>query len=400
MRFLHTADWHLGRLFHGVSLTEEQAPLLDQIHSLACAHRVDALLLAGDVYDRSVPPADAVRLFDNFLNCMAEAGIPVIGIAGNHDSGDRLSFGAQLMKEGGIHLSGRLQSAAQTLSQAVRFEDEYGPIRVYSLPFAEPALVRELLGRDDLREHEPCMEALLTPIREQHPEDCRSILVSHAFVAGSSEEAAESDSERPLSVGGSGLVHASVFRGFDYVALGHLHRPQRAGSDRIHYSGSLYPYSFSELDLAKSVHLVDMDAMGMCRIEALPLTPRRQLRILEGELEALLRDAEQHRGSEASEDYLLIRLLDKGALLHPMARLREFYPNVLQLERPTLEQEMDSDGSRTRQRMRKSAEELFDDFFHEVTGEHLDEAERRAYFEVVDAMYRCEREVETSEPAQ
>jgi len=397
MRFLHTADWHLGRLFHGISLTEEQAPLLDQIFQLASEQRVDALLLSGDLYDRSVPPADAVRLFDDFLNRMAGANIPVIAIAGNHDSGDRLSFGARLMQGRGIHLAGRLTSPEETLRHAVRFEDEVGPILVYSLPYAEPPLVREVLACSELREHQRCMQALLAPIRAHHPEKCRSILLAHAFVGGGSDEVQESESERPLSIGGTGFIDASVFTGFDYVALGHLHRPQRAGSDRVHYAGSLLPYAFSELDHQKSIHLVEMDAMGMCRIEKISLEPRHALRILEGELEDLLRDAAADRGTHSADDYLLVRLLDKGALLHPMAQLREFYPNVLQLERPALEEELGANGSTASQRVRKSTEELFDDFFSQVTGNHLDAEEKQAYSEVVEAMYRREREAATSE---
>ena len=231
MRFLHTADWHLGRLFYGTSLIEEQARLLDQLVNLAMERDIQAFLIAGDLYDRSVPPADAVRLFDSFLTRMAAARIPVIAIAGNHDSPDRVGFGAQLMRDRGIHLSGRLDVAEKIENHSLELEDEHGPLHIYSLPFAEPAWVREHLGRDDLRSHESSMAALLDLFRSQHPPGTRSLLLAHAFVGGSSEEAQETESERPLSVGGTDFIDATVFQGFDYVALGHLHRPQRAGGD-------------------------------------------------------------------------------------------------------------------------------------------------------------------------
>jgi exonuclease SbcD len=392
MRFLHTADWHLGRLFYGTSLIEEQSRLLDQLVDLASERKIQAFLIAGDLYDRSVPPADAVRLFDSFLTRMADAHIPVIAIAGNHDSADRVGFGAQLMRDRGVHLCGRLELVEAPENHTVTLEDEHGPLQIYSIPFAEPAWVRQHLNREDLRSYEASMAALLDQLRDQHPANTRSILLAHAFVGGSSEEVEESESERPLSVGGTDFIDASVFQGFDYVALGHLHRPQQAGSERVHYSGSLYPYSFSEAEHAKSVQIVEMDAQGQCQIEKVQLHPQRTLRIVEGLLEEILEDAAQHLGASGHDDYLLVRLLDEGALLHPLARLREFYPNVMQLERPVLEAQLHEGSGGSSPQLKRTAAELFDDFFHEVSGEHLNPPQRQAYADAIEAMNRREGE--------
>ncbi len=240
MRFLHTADWHLGRLFHGASLLADQVPLLDQVVRVAREGAVDALILAGDIFDRAVPAADAVALFDDFLCRMAlDLRVPVIAIAGNHDSAERLSYGARLMKSGGIHMRGRLDVG----DEPVLLQDEHGAIRFHLLPYADPPVVRNVLARDDLPDHASALGARLSPLRCEKAAGVRSVVIAHAFVLGGEE----SESERPLSVGGSGAVPCELFQGFDYVALGHLHRPQRAGADHIRYAGSLAKYSFSEI---------------------------------------------------------------------------------------------------------------------------------------------------------
>ncbi len=382
MRLLHSADWHLGRIFHGTSLLEDQSHLVEQFVELAREAAVDAVLLAGDVYDRAIPPAEAVALFDDFLARMAlDLDVPVVGIAGNHDSAERLGFASRLLSASRIHLAGRLEG----VGEPVVLEDATGPVHVYSLPYADPPMVRaHLLSKREreadvsaiaeLRSHDACMRAQTGQLRARSAAGVRSVLVAHAFVAGGEE----CESERPLSVGGSGAVAKSAFDGFDYVALGHLHRPQQLG-DCIRYSGSLAKYSFSELEHRKSVSVVEMDAEGSCSIEEGPLTPRRELRCIEGRLAELL---EGPGPGERRDDYLLVRLLDEGALLAPMNRLREVYPNVMQLERPALGGPSSS-GHSTAQRG-KSEAELFSDFFREVTGAAMSATERAAYAAVLD----------------
>ncbi|NDG62731.1 MAG: exonuclease subunit SbcD, partial [Planctomycetes bacterium] len=268
----HTADWHLGRLFNSVSLVDDQAHVLDQLVDLAKQERVDAVVVAGDVYDRAVPPADAVSLLDDVLSRLVlGAGIRVVVIAGNHDSPDRLGFAGRVAEKQGLALRGTLEHLAPVL-----FDDAYGQVALFPLPYVEPAFARQFSGIEEVRDHQSATAAMLALLRAQWGDGQRRVLVGHAFVAGGSE----SESERPLSVGGSGSVAPSSYEGYDYVALGHLHRPQSVGSDRIQYSGSLLKYSFNEVDHVKSVSLVEVGQGGGVHVHRVPLVPRRDLRII------------------------------------------------------------------------------------------------------------------------
>jgi len=379
MRFLHTSDWHLGRILHGRSLIEDQAHVLDRFVDLVRDARPDAVLIAGDVYDRAVPPAEAVELLDDTLSrIVLGQGVPVLVIAGNHDSPERLGFGARLLAERGLTIVGRVDAP-----RAVAFEDDWGRVVVHPLPYAEPALVRDAFG-DDVADHEAALAALLGRVRAAHPAGVRSVVMAHAFVAGG----AESDSERPLSVGGSAVVDAGLFDGFDYVALGHLHRPQRVGADHVRYAGSLLKYSTSEAGHAKSVSLVELRAPGERTVEEIALAPLRDLRVLTGSLDALIASAAT---DPAREDYVFARLTDRGALLDPMARLREAWPNALGCERTVLSVAGDGAGARGRAR-ELDTRALFGDFFREVTGEALDDAQTAALDEVLEELAREARE--------
>ena len=380
MRFLHTADWHLGRILHGRSLIEDQAHVLDQFVALVRDTRPDAVLIAGDVYDRAVPPAEAVNLLDETLSrIVLGEGVPTIVIAGNHDSPDRLGFGARLLASRGLTIVGRVDA----LNEGVAFDDDWGRVVVHALPYAEPALVRDALGME-ISGHEAALAALLERVRAKHPAGARSVVVAHAFVAGG----AESDSERPLSVGGSGAVDARLLKGFDYVALGHLHRPQRAGADHVRYSGSLLKYSFSEAAHAKSVSLVELGAPGELNIEEIALTPLRDLRVLSGTLDELLAAS---AADAAREDYVFASLTDRGALLDPMARLREAWPNVLGCERTVLSAAGGGGAARARSR-ELDTRALFADFFREVADAPLDAAQSAALDEALEALAHTARE--------
>lgn len=404
MRFLHSADWHLGRVYHGVSLLEDQAHVLRQFVRIAADARPDAILLAGDIYDRSVPPAEAVRLLDLVLSeLVLDLRIPVVMIAGNHDGPDRLAFGSGLLRRAGLTVRGPVEMEAPPLV----LRDAYGEVAVHALPYAEPALVRSACGDEAITDHHAALAAQTAAARAAHVPGRRAVVVAHAFVLGG----AESESERPLSVGGSGAVGAGVFDGFDYVALGHLHRPQaidarrdRSGegaaptadaeaadawrSARIQYSGSLLKYSFAEADHAKSVNLVELDAAGRCRVERIPLVPRRDLRILEGELGALITAA---AADPARDDYVLARLTDQGALLDAMGKLRTAWPNALAIERPALTG--DGPGRAAADHRRIRIQDLFASFHRETTGLAPEPAALAALDRVVD---RLEREARTA----
>ncbi|PLX72592.1 MAG: exonuclease sbcCD subunit D [Azoarcus sp.] len=374
MRFLHTADWHLGRVYHGVSLLDDQAHVLREFVRIAAELRPDAILIAGDIYDRSVPPADAVRLLDEVLTELVSGlGIAVVVIAGNHDGPDRLAFGSSLLTRAGLTVCGPVSAQVQPLM----LRDADGEVVVYPLPYAEPALVRAALGDDTIHDHHAALAAQLDAIRASHPAGVRAVVVAHAFVLGGSE----SESERPLTVGGTGAVDASVFDGFDYVALGHLHRPQRAGSDRVQYSGSLLKYSFAEAGHLKSVNLVELDGAGQCRVEQIALKPRRDLRIVEGTLEGIVAAAADDPGRA---DYVLARLSDSGALLDAMGKLRSAYPNALAIERPALHGEGEGRAAEDHRRVR--IDTLFAGFYTEMTGLALDEAGSAVLARIVDEL--------------
>jgi exonuclease SbcD len=390
MKLIHTADWHLGRLFHNVHLTRDQEHVLLQLVELVTEVRPAAVLVAGDLYDRAVPPTEAVGLLDHVLTeIVVGRGVPVIAIAGNHDSAVRVGFASSLLRERGLYLAGELPRAASPIV----LRDEHGPVHVHPLPYADAAEARSVYGDDDIHDQQAVAAAGAARALAATPPGERAVAVAHAFVAGS----LECESERPLSVGGATHVAASVYEGFDYVALGHLHRPQRCGRDTVRYAGSLLKYSFAEHDHDKSVSVVEIgapgragDAAGRARVsvEAVPLTPRRDVRRLEGTLEGLLA---QGRDDPHREDYVQASLLDKGALLDPIGRLREAYPNTLSIERPPYEAA--GPGGERRPRPGSLGDvELFDAFLGYATGEALDGEQRAALIEVVDGLERRRRE--------
>lgn len=364
MKILHSADWHLGKLFNNQSLLEDQAILLAQVEDYLAAERPDVLLLAGDVFDRTIPPEGAVALLDRFLSTtVIKLKIPVVLIAGNHDSAERLQFGAGLLGAAGLHMTGRVSADPQALC----FHDEHGPVYVYPLPYASPAVVRDVLQDAAIVSHDDAMRALLERIKAQHPPAARSVIVAHAFVAGGEE----SESERLLSVGGSGAVSSAHFQDFDYVALGHLHKPQQAGAEHIRYAGSLLKYSFSEIAHQKSMTLVSLDAGGFAGYEEITFQPHHDVSEIDGILTAIIEQADNH---PQRNDYLRVVLRDSGTLLDPMAKLRQVFPHVLELRR---ERDNTRLGQSTERRDFRGQEPvaLFRDFFRDVAKQELTPAQ-------------------------
>lgn len=380
MRLLHTADLHLGRTLHGASLIEDQAHLLGQLVELAKQAKPDAVIIAGDVYDRAVPPVEAIELLDDtLLQLVAELGVSVIIIAGNHDGPSRIAFASRLLAERGLHIRGGYGS---DLSPVV-VEDRHGPLRIYPLPYAEPAILRHYLGRQELESQQAAMQCLVDVIRHQHPKGQRAVAVAHCFVSGGQE----CESERPISVGGVSSIDPKVFDGFSYVALGHLHRPQTCNGGRVSYSGSLMRYSFAEADHEKAVLLVDIDAQGDCSVQQIQLKPRRQVRRIEGRFDQIIADAAR---DPAPDDYLMVTLMDQGPIFDAMGKLRMVYPNVLHIERPAV---TPSPGGPKMDHRKMDEAQLFDAFFKEMTGEQLSPEQLAAFAEVVERVRRHEREV-------
>lgn len=323
MRILHTSDWHLGRLFHHHSLIEDQACVLNHVVEIARDAKPDAILLPGDLYDRPVPSTEAAELFeDTMAELVLKHGIRVIAARGNHESDSRFEFGGRFFEKANFHVIGEIDAEPAVIG----LSDEHGPVHVGVIPYAVPSICRERLADESLTDHDKAMAALLGRLRTRIPSGQRSIVMAHAYVEGGRG----SESERELTVGGSGAVDARHFDGFHYAALGHLHGPQYVGRKEVRFCGSPLKYSFSEAEHVKSVTLVDMDAKGACRIEAIRLSAKRDVRILRGSLAEILAGAQQDPNRN---DFIKARLTDEGALVDPMNQLRQFYPYALEIER-------------------------------------------------------------------
>ncbi|GIU08311.1 MULTISPECIES: exonuclease SbcCD subunit D [unclassified Shewanella] len=379
MKFIHTSDWHIGRQLHNQSLLDDQCFVLNQIIELATEHSVDAVVVAGDIYDRSVPPANAVALLDDVVNRLVnELKIPLIMIAGNHDGHERLGFASRQMNDSGLHIIGPLTQEVR----AIELKGKQGSAMFYGLPYADPATVRQVFDCE-ASTHEEAMAKLLEQVEQHDSKGLPKVVVSHCFLDGGSE----SESERPLSIGGADKISPKLFTPFNYTALGHLHGPQYKGAEHVRYSGSLLKYSFSEQHQNKSVTLVELDHDGKASFELLPLNAMRDVRIIEGELAELL---EQGKTDVNREDYLMVRLSDKCAILDAMGKLRSVYPNVLHLERTGLM----SDNSKvelSRDHIKKGELDMFTDFFAQVSGEPMTVAQQQAMITAIDELHKVER---------
>src|SRR4051794_40292379 len=317
MRLLHTSDWHIGRSLHGTDLLAEQEAALSGLAGGAGAQSVDVLLVAGDVYDRAVPSADATGVLDRVLMRLRDAGAAVVLTPGNHDSARRLGFAAGLMARSGVHV----RAVTPALDEPVVFSDEHGEVAVSGLPYLEPEVARHELGLPEVRSHEAVLAAAMERVRADlflRP-GARSVVLAHAFVGGG----VASESERDICVGGVDLVPASVFDGVDYVALGHLHRPQTL-SPRMRYSGSPLAYSFGEAGQQKQAWLVDLDAGGLADVRAVPLPVPRPLTVLRGELADLLADPAH---TTVEEHFLSVQLTDPVRPTDPMRQLQTRFPH-------------------------------------------------------------------------
>lgn len=376
MKILHTGDWHIGKLVHGRYMTEDQRYLLKSLLKLAKEASVDVLIIAGDVYDRSIAPTEAVDLLDEILSeFIMELNIKVFMIAGNHDSPDRLNFGSKILKDHGLYIAGPLSSNIEPII----LEDANGPVHFYMIPFADPSLVKAVYKDDTCKTHDLAMKKIISSLQESWSKEARNVCIAHGFVMGT-ESLETSDSERPLSIGGSEYIDVKTFEDFDYVALGHLHRPQKVSRESIRYSGSLLKYSFSEAKQKKSVTLVDLNEKGQINIEQRVLEPLRDMRIIKGPMEDLLKVENYSKAN--TDDYIGVVLTDEGHIFEPMKKLRSVYPNVLQLEKESRLSNTQDYEHKLIDLKEKRPESLFKDFFSEVTGDQVTE-DQMAHFDLV-----------------
>ncbi|EGQ7819823.1 exonuclease SbcCD subunit D [Vibrio parahaemolyticus] len=371
MKFIHTSDWHLGRQFHNVSLLEDQQAVLEQLIQYIENNPVDAVIVAGDVYDRSVPPTIAIELLNRVVKRICgELNTPMILISGNHDGAERLGFGSEQMKRSGLHI---ISNFEDMLTPVVIESKAAGHVAFYGMPYNDPEQVRYVY-KELVSTHDEAHKLLAEKITEQFQSEHRNILISHCFVDG----AIESESERPLSIGGSDRVSHEHFLNFDYVALGHLHQPQKKGEEYIRYSGSLMKYSFGEQNQKKGFTLVEIGKDGFIGAEHIELTAPHEMRIVEGELEQIL---EWGKTDPKNEDYLLVRLMDKHAILNPMEKLRTVYPNVLHLEKPGMLIGVELEMAQAK--LARSEIDMFKDFFAEAQDSELSNEQEQAISDII-----------------
>lgn len=360
MKLIHLSDLHIGKRVNEFPMLEDQKYILKEILSIVDQEQPDGVMIAGDVYDKPVPPAEAVQVFDAFLTDLADQSVPVFVISGNHDSPERLAFGGQLMVGRGVHMAPVYDGHVQP----VELKDEYGSVWIYMLPFIKPAVVRRYFPEAEIETYDDAVRIAIEHMGGSgHPEENvlqkrsgdRCILMAHQFVMGASA----CDSEE-LSIGGLEQVSAELFQAFDYVALGHIHGPQKVGRETVRYCGTPLKYSFSEAGHKKSVTVVELFEKGNTVVSVRPLHPLHDMREMKGSYGEIT-DLSFYRGT-ATDDYLHITLTDEEDILDAIGKLRSIYPNVMKL---------DYDNRRTREgrsveglaQVRKSPMELFAELY-------------------------------------
>lgn len=388
MKIIHTADWHLGKLVQGTYMTEDQRFVLEQLVEMVAMERPHAVVIAGDLYDRAIPPTEAVDLLNELLErIVIELNTPVLAISGNHDSPDRLNFAVKMMESRGLYLAGQLKKQIKP----VVLHDEFGEVHFHLVPYADPAQVRFLLSDDTIRTHNEAMESIIAGIAAEMDPAARHVFVGHAFVTPSGESGENtSDSERPLSIGGAEYVRAGLFRPFQYTALGHLHQAHYVLQENIRYAGSPLKYSISEEHHDKSCSIVHIDGEGKVTVEKRSFESRRDMRRIAGTIEEL----ETH---PPCDDYVFVTLLNENPVLFPMEKVRAVYPNALHVERKMswngggqpAEEGMGPAGMKRREADPIS---LFASFYKEVKGIPLEEEKQRMFKDMYAEVLREEGE--------
>ncbi|HLR02685.1 MAG TPA: exonuclease SbcCD subunit D [Virgibacillus sp.] len=376
MKIFHTADWHLGKLVQGVYMTEDQAYILKQFIRKVEEEKPDVVIIAGDLYDRAVPPTEAVHLLDDiFGRIVLELKIPVLAIAGNHDSPSRVNFGSKLMKENGLHIVGHIHKELEPIV----LEDAYGEVHFHLVPYCDPSVVRTVFDDETIRTHQDAAQKIVDAITAKMDPTARHVFVGHSFVTPYGEEEGNtSDSERPLSIGGTEHIDAHLFEPFHYTALGHLHQAHYVGDETIRYAGSILKYSISEEHHQKGFLSLNIDAKGVVTTTKCSLIPQRDMRTVEGTIDVLLTH-------EKNEDYVFIRLTDETPVLSPMEKIRSVYPNAMHVERTNyLLAAGDTDRKASVDRTKMSDLELFRAFYKEVKGHSPGEETESLFQDVLE----------------
>lgn len=373
MKLLHLGDLHIGKSVNDYSMIEDQKYILNQILTMVDNHQVDGVLIAGDVYDKAVPSEEAVGVLDSFLCRLAERQVRTYIISGNHDSDERLNFGSTLFETNGIYICSKFQGSLYRQT----FEDEYGSVNLYLLPFIKASQVRHFFPEEEIDSYDKAVRVILRHGNIDQRE--RNVLVAHQFVTGSSEgpELGGSENASVQQVGTVEKVNADCFTMFDYAALGHIHSPQRVGKDTIRYAGSPLKYSLSEIPRKKSVPLITLGKKGEVNLEFLPLHPLRDMRHLKGRLEQLL----DKKNITEPNDYIYVTLTDETPVPDVMAIIRQYYPNTMKLDYENSHTKRMETPDISRITREKSFPELISDFYNMIFGCDMEEEERNVLLE-------------------
>jgi DNA repair protein SbcD/Mre11 len=392
MKFFHTADWHLGKLVQNVYMTEDQRHVLNEFVKAIEEEKPDAVIIAGDLYDRGVPPTEAVNLLDEVLETIVlKLNTPVLAIAGNHDSPSRLHFGSKMMKSNGYHMVGQVLRELEP----VVLRDEYGEVHFHLIPYADPSVIRYVFQDEEVKTHNDAMRKITQEITAKMDGNARHVFVGHAFVTPTGEkEDNTSDSERPLSIGGAEHVSAVHFDKFHYTALGHLHQAHFVLNETINYSGSPLKYSISEEKHKKGFFVVEMDGAGQVKLEKRLLKAPRDMRTIEAKMDELLKHTK-------NEDYVFVRLLDEMPILMPMEKVRSVYPNAMHVER-VIQTPIVTDGAATEKVARTKMDDLslFKAFYQEVKGSALTEEREAIFLEVLHELLQKDSEQPANLPKE
>ena len=363
MRFLHLADLHIGKRVNGFSMIEDQKFVFEQVYNVIENEKIDGIIMAGDIYDKPVPSAEAVKLFDEMLTRLVSINLPIFVISGNHDSAERIGFGSDILSAAKVYMSrvynGNLQK--------IELEDDYGKINVYLLPFIKPATVKNIYKEAEIKDYDDALEYVLS--QEKIDETKRNVIVSHQFVTG----AMRSESEE-VSVGGLDNVSVENYEAFDYVALGHIHRAQQMGRESARYAGTLLKYSFSEEKHNKSMTIVDLKEKGNIEIKEIPVKPLHDLKTIKGKFSKIT--SEEFYKELKKEDYYRAVLTDEDDILNAIGKLKSIYPNLMSMEYDNTRTRSYSVVDNVETGEAKSPLDYFEEFFEKQNGRKMSEKQR------------------------
>ena len=381
MKLIHTSDWHLGKVVNEYSMLEDQRYFLNRLTEFIKQQQADALLIAGDLFDRSVPAAEAVELADQVLcRIVEEVGVPVLAIAGNHDSPERLAFANRLYEHSGLYVEGSVHIPLRR----VELSDRHGPVVFTLLPYLEPAEARALYPDQEIKTYHDAYRAVLEDPENAPDPSKRNVLIAHGFFSYMSEDGKDYTpvlSESEVSVGGSDLVNARLFDAYDYVALGHLHAPQKLGKDTIRYAGSLLKYSVDEAYQKKSIVTVELGQKGETALSFTSFKPLRDIRVISGTVEELC--VRENQEGLPLDDYVFAKLTDKQPVMDAIGKLRAVFPNIMGLSYEEYQPQRQTLLS-TREIKAKSADELFRLFYRDMTGEQLNGEQQKVVLQALD----------------